>query len=83
MVYTKGKEGNPSQKLSDMLKYIEKTTNNNVTGSPTAASGGGTLAAVAKCTCKHVHLARCSQESRHRVHSAACGKSEAKEGGWH
>ena len=30
-LYTKGKEGNPSQKLSDMLKYIEKTTNNNVT----------------------------------------------------
>lgn len=30
-LYTKGKEGNPSQKLSDMLKYIEKTTDNNVT----------------------------------------------------
>lgn len=30
-LYTKGKEGKPSQKLSDMLKYIEKTTNNNVT----------------------------------------------------
>lgn len=30
-LYTKGKKGNPSQRLSDMLKYIEKTTNNNVT----------------------------------------------------
>lgn len=30
-LYTKGKEGNPGKKLSDMLKYIEKTTNNNVT----------------------------------------------------
>ena len=29
-LYTKGKEGNPSQKLMYMLKYIEKTTNNNV-----------------------------------------------------
>lgn len=29
-LYTKGKEGNPSQKLADMLKYIEKTTNKNV-----------------------------------------------------
>ena len=29
-LYTKGKEGNPSQKLTDMLKYIEKTTNKNV-----------------------------------------------------
>ena len=29
-LYTKGKEGKPSQKLMDMLKYIEKTTDNNV-----------------------------------------------------
>lgn len=64
-LYTKGKEGKPSQKLSDMLKYIEKTTNNNVTCTSTAVSRGGTLAAVARCTCKHVHLARCPRESRH------------------
>lgn len=63
--YTKGKEGKPSQKLSDMLKYIEKTTNNNATCTSTAVSRGGTLAAVARCTCKHVHLARCPRESRH------------------
>lgn len=30
-LYTKGTEGNPSQKLRDMLKYIEKTTVENVT----------------------------------------------------
>lgn len=30
-LYTKGKEGNPSQKLLDMLKYLENTTNENVT----------------------------------------------------
>ncbi|MCM1127302.1 MAG: Rpn family recombination-promoting nuclease/putative transposase [Lachnospiraceae bacterium] len=30
-LYTRGTAGNPSQKLSDMLKYIEKTTDNNVT----------------------------------------------------
>jgi len=29
-LYTKGKEGKPSQKLKDMLKYIEKTTDRNV-----------------------------------------------------
>lgn len=30
-LYTKGEEGNPSQKLKDMLRYIEKTTDENVT----------------------------------------------------
>lgn len=30
-LYTKGEEGNPSQKLKDMLKYIEETTDENVT----------------------------------------------------
>lgn len=30
-LYTKGTEGNPSQALVDMLKYIEKTTDDNVT----------------------------------------------------
>ena len=30
-LYTKGKEGNPSQELKDMLKYIEETTESNVT----------------------------------------------------
>ncbi len=30
-LYTKGTEGNPSHKLQDMLKYIEKTTADNVT----------------------------------------------------
>lgn len=30
-LYTKGSEGNPSQELKDMLKYIEKTTIDNVT----------------------------------------------------
>jgi predicted transposase/invertase (TIGR01784 family) len=30
-LYTKGTEGNPSQELRDMLKYIEKTTDDNVT----------------------------------------------------
>ena len=30
-LYTKGCEGNPSQELCDMLKYIEKTTKENVT----------------------------------------------------
>lgn len=29
-LYTKGKAGNPSQKLADMLKYIEKTIDKNV-----------------------------------------------------
>lgn len=36
-LYTKGIEGNPSQKLSDMLKYIEKTTDNNVTNQDIAS----------------------------------------------
>lgn len=30
-LYTRGTEGNPSQELKDMLKYIEKTTDDNVT----------------------------------------------------
>lgn len=30
-LYTKGTEGNPSQALQDMLKYFEKTTDDNVT----------------------------------------------------
>lgn len=30
-LYTRGTEGNPSQELRDMLKYIEKTTEENVT----------------------------------------------------
>ena len=30
-LYTKGTEGNPSQALKDMLKYIEKTTVENIT----------------------------------------------------
>lgn len=30
-LYTKGTEGNPSQELRDMLRYIEKTTADNVT----------------------------------------------------
>ncbi len=30
-LYTKGKEGNPSQELKDMLKYIENTSDENVT----------------------------------------------------
>ena len=30
-LYTKGEEGNPSQELKDMLKYIENTTQNNIT----------------------------------------------------
>lgn len=30
-LYTKGTEGNPSQKLRDMLRYIEETTVDNVT----------------------------------------------------
>ena len=29
-LYTKGTEGNPSQALKDMLKYIEKSTDDNV-----------------------------------------------------
>lgn len=30
-LYTKGKEGNPSQELKDMLRYIESTTQKNIT----------------------------------------------------
>lgn len=30
-MYTKGTEGNPSQALRDMLKYLEKTNDDNVT----------------------------------------------------
>lgn len=30
-LYTRGTEGNPSQELRDMLRYIEKTTDDNVT----------------------------------------------------
>lgn len=30
-LYTKGTEGNPSQELRDMLKYLEKTNDENVT----------------------------------------------------
>ena len=30
-LYTKGTEGNPSQALKDMLKYIEKSTAENIT----------------------------------------------------
>lgn len=30
-LYTKGTEGNPSQELKDMLKYIENSTQNNIT----------------------------------------------------
>ena len=30
-LYTKGTEGNPSQALKDMLKYIEKSTDDNIT----------------------------------------------------
>ena len=30
-LYTKGREGNPSQELQDMLKYMEQTTDENVT----------------------------------------------------
>lgn len=30
-LYTRGTEGNPSQELKDMLKYIEETTKANVT----------------------------------------------------
>jgi len=36
-LYTKGVEGNPSQELRDMLKYIEETTADNVTNSTIAA----------------------------------------------
>jgi predicted transposase/invertase (TIGR01784 family) len=36
-LYTKGTEGNPSQKLRDMLKYMEKTTEENITNQSLAA----------------------------------------------
>ena len=36
-LYTKGTEGNPSQALKDMLKYIEKSTNDNVTNQDIAS----------------------------------------------
>ena len=36
-LYTKGSEGNPSQALRDMLKYIEKSTDDNVTNSDIAS----------------------------------------------
>ncbi len=36
-LYTKGTEGNPSQELKDMLKYIQKTTDDNVTNSDIAS----------------------------------------------
>ena len=36
-LYTKGSEGNPSQSLKDMLKYIEKSTDDNVTNQDIAS----------------------------------------------
>ena len=36
-LYTKGTEGNPSQKLRDMLRYIEETTEDNITNQDIAA----------------------------------------------
>ncbi len=36
-LYTKGTEGNPSQELKDMLKFIERTTAENVTNQTIAA----------------------------------------------
>ena len=36
-LYTKGTEGNPSQALKDMLKYIEKSTKDNVTNQDIAS----------------------------------------------
>lgn len=36
-LYTKGTEGNPSQKLRDMLRYIEDTTEANVTNQDISA----------------------------------------------
>ena len=36
-LYTRGTEGNPSQKLRDMLRYIEETTEANVTNQDIAA----------------------------------------------
>ena len=36
-LYTKGTEGNPSQELKDMLKYIEKSTFDNITNQDIAS----------------------------------------------
>ena len=36
-LYTRGTEGNPSQELKDMLKYIEKSTNDNATNQDIAS----------------------------------------------
>ena len=36
-LYTRGTEGSPSQELKDMLKYIEKSTNDNVTNQDIAS----------------------------------------------
>ena len=36
-LYTRGTEGNPSQELKDMLKYIQKTTDDNVTNQDIAS----------------------------------------------
>ena len=36
-LYTKGCEGNPSQELKDMLKYIEKSTAENITNQDIAS----------------------------------------------
>ena len=36
-LYTKGTEGNPSQELKDMLKYIEKSTADNITNQDIAS----------------------------------------------
>ena len=37
VLYTKGAEGNPSQSLKDMLKYIQESTENNVTNQDIAS----------------------------------------------
>ena len=37
VLYTKGTEGNPSQSLKDMLKYIQESTENNVTNQDIAS----------------------------------------------
>lgn len=39
-LYTRGIEGNPSQELRDMLKYMEKTTDDNVTNQNIASIHG-------------------------------------------
>lgn len=74
-LYTKGTEGNPSQALRDMLKYIQNTTDYNITNQDIASvhelvspiprsrvARYWTLAAVANYPCKHGCLARCSRE---------------------